>query len=103
MSHLSLRKRIPIVRRELGLETLQHNTLRSYYLKYGVKSIKPDYSYYKSMAEQRSLQEKQMEFAGQLGTIIMQNAYDEIIYIDETTFHLWQKKTRCWLKPGMKL
>ena len=64
MSHLSLRKRIPIVRRELGLETLQHNTLRSYYLKYGVKSIKPDYSYYKSMAEQRSLQEKQMEFAG---------------------------------------
>ena len=44
-----------------------------------------------------------MEFAGELGSLIITKAYGEIIYIDETTFHLWQKKSRCWLKPGMKL
>ena len=27
----------------------------------------------------------------------------EIIYIDETSFHLWQTPSRMWLKPGMKI
>jgi len=103
MSHLSLRKRIPIVREKLGLPNLQHSTLRTYYNRYGIKSMRPDYSYYKTMAEQRSLQHEQLEFASDLGTLIMKNAYDEIIYIDETSFHLWQKMGRCWVRPGMKL
>ena len=30
-------------------------------------------------------------------------AYDEIVYVDETTFHLWQKTSKCWLRPGMRL
>ena len=38
-----------------------------------------------------------------LGSYIKQRAYDEIIYIDETTFNLWQKTSKCWLVPGMKL
>jgi len=29
--------------------------------------------------------------------------YDDIIYVDETTFNLWQKASRCWLRPGMRL
>lgn len=39
----------------------------------------------------------------QLGTLIHDKAYDEILYIDETTFHLWQKLSRCWVTAGMKL
>jgi hypothetical protein len=35
--------------------------------------------------------------------MILEKRYEEIVYIDETTFHLWQKVPKCWLKPGMKL
>ena len=27
----------------------------------------------------------------------------EIIYIDETTFHLWMQPARVWIKKGMKV
>ena len=39
----------------------------------------------------------------QLGSVIHDRAYDEIIYIDETTFNLWQKLSWCWVTTGMKL
>ena len=35
--------------------------------------------------------------------MIMNKSYDEIDYVDETTFHLWMKLSKCWLSPGMKL
>ena len=38
-----------------------------------------------------------------LGTIIHDKAYDEVIYLDETTVHLQMKLAKCWLTPGMKL
>ena len=44
-----------------------------------------------------------MEFVQKLGTIIVDEAYDEIIYLDETTVHLQMKLPKCWLTPGMKL
>jgi len=31
----------------------------------------------------------------QLGIIVHGEYYDEILYIDETTFNLWQKLSRC--------
>jgi hypothetical protein len=27
----------------------------------------------------------------------------EVIYIDETTFHLWMQAARVWTKKGMKV
>ena len=39
----------------------------------------------------------------QLGSVIHDRAYDEILYIDETTFNLWQKLSRCWVTAGIKL
>ena len=78
-----------MVRHKLGLETLNFNTLRRYYKLYGVAYKRLSYSYWKSMAEKDGLKQKQLEFAEELGTIIMTNAYDETIYVDETTFHLW--------------
>ena len=44
-----------------------------------------------------------MEFVQKLGTLIKEESYDEVVYLDETTFHLWQKVPNCWLRPGMKL
>lgn len=79
------------------------STLRHYYVRYGVKFKRPDYRYWKSQAENRELQSQQLEFVQKLGTMIKEDAYTEIVYIDETTFHLWQKVPKCWLRPGMKL
>ena len=39
----------------------------------------------------------------QLGTIIKECAYDEIVYIDETTVNVQMKASKCWLAPNMKL
>ena len=39
----------------------------------------------------------------QLGIIIREHSYNEILYIDKTTFHLWQKLSRCLVTKGMKL
>ena len=63
-------------------------TLRRYYIKFKVKYIRPNYTYWKSFAEKNSLKEKQLAFVQQLGTVIHDWAYDEIVFIDETTFHL---------------
>lgn len=97
MTHLSLRKRAQLVKERFELTKFTHETLRHYYHKYGVKFKRPDYKYWKSIAENNELQKKQMGFAQELGSIILNRAYDEIIYIDETTFHLWHKLKRCWI------
>ena len=78
-------------------------TLRRYYIKFKVKYIRSNYTYWKSFAEKNSLKEKQLEFVQQIGDAIHGSYYDEIVYIDETTFHLWQKLSKCWVTSGMKL
>ena len=91
MVHLSLKKRAMIVRDKFQLETFDAMTLRRYYIKFKVKFIRLNYTYWKSFAEKNSLKEKK------LGASIREKYYDEIIYIDETTFNLWQKLSRCWV------
>jgi hypothetical protein len=103
MVHLSLKKRAMIVRDRYQMKTFDAMTLRRYYLKYKVKYIRPNYTYWKSFAEKNSLKEKQLEFVQQIGDAIYSSYYEEIVYIDETTFHLWQKMSKCWVTSGMKL
>ena len=102
MVHLSLMKRAMIVRDMNNLQTFVAMTLRRYYIKWKVKYIRPNYTYWKSFAEKNSLKEKQLAFVQQLGTVIHDRAYEKIVYIDENTFHLWQKLSRCWVTAGMK-
>ena len=45
-------------------------TLRRYYIKFKVKYIRPNYTYWKSFAEKNSLKEKQLEFVQQIGDAI---------------------------------
>jgi transposase len=58
MSHLSLRRRAELVRQHLGLKTFSHVTLSKYYRKYNVTFKRPDYKYYKSIAQKENLKEK---------------------------------------------
>jgi hypothetical protein len=54
-----------------------------------VKFKRPDYKFWKSTAENMDLKAQQLEFVQTLGTYIQKASYDEIIYVDETTFNLW--------------
>ena len=54
-----------------------------------MKFKRPDFKYWKSLTEKNKLQKDQLEFVQELGTMIVQQAYDEILYLDETTFNLW--------------
>ena len=74
MVHLSLKKRAMIVRDRFELKTFDPMTLRRYYIKWKVKYIRPNYTYWKSFAEKTSLKEKQLAFVQQLGTFIHDNA-----------------------------
>jgi transposase len=103
MNHLSLRKRALLVRAKLNLEKFNCETLRKYYIRYGVKFKRPDYKYYKSLAENQELQEKQNVFVHHLASAMQSRSYDEILYMDETSVHVWQKLSWSWIRPGMKL
>lgn len=103
MSHMSLRKRAEIVKAKFGLPKFCYETLRSYYQRYQVKFKRPDYMYYRTIAENEELKEKQMVFVKHLATAMIEKAYDEILYMDETSVHVWHRATRCWVRPGMKM
>ena len=103
MNNLSLKRRAMIIRDQYRLKTFDQETLRKYYMRHGVTFKRPDYTYWKSLAENEELKKKQFAFVNELGTMICNRSYDEIIYLDETTFHLWQKMSKCWIRKGMKL
>jgi hypothetical protein len=92
-----------VIRDHLKLERFDRESLRRIYLKHGVKYKRPDYHFWNSMAENQHLRGKQVEFVQQLGTLLVERPYDEILYIDETTFNVQMKVAKCWLSAGMKL
>ena len=78
-----------MIRERFNIPKLSGSSLRIYYHKAGIKYTRPNYRIYKSNAEMNDLRGKQQEFVMTLGTIMRDEAYDEIIYVDETTFNLW--------------
>jgi len=103
MSHLSLRKRALLIRDKFQLQSFSHVTLWSYYQKYGIKFKRPSYRYWKNHDENQELKWKQYNYVREMVDLMQRRTYEEIIYIDETTFNLWQRVSKCWLQPGMKL
>lgn len=51
MSHLTLKQRASAIKHQFGLPSFGHETLRQLYLRHGVAFKKPDYTYWKSLAE----------------------------------------------------
>ena len=70
MTNLSLIKRCEIIKEKFNLKTFCPFTLRSYYLRFGVNFKRPDYTYWKTQAENLDLKEKQMEFVKKLTMMI---------------------------------
>ena len=67
MVHLSLKKRAMIVRDKFQLQTFDAMTLRRYYIKFKVKFIRPNYTYWKSFAEKNSLKREAAGVRGAAG------------------------------------
>jgi hypothetical protein len=49
------------------------------------------------------LKHQQKEFSQQITKELMQKPENDIVYIDETSFHLWMYPGRLWIKQGMKM
>ena len=103
MSHLSLRQRAQVVQERFQLPKFHATTVQDYYRRNNIKHKNPDYKFWKSSADIDDLHGRQLLFVQELGELLVSKAYDEILYLDETTCNLWQKVSKCWLKPGMKL
>ena len=48
MAHMSLQRRALIIKEKLGMPTLSPNTVRRWYMKYGVNYQRPKYTFWKS-------------------------------------------------------
>lgn len=63
--------------------------LANYYHRMGVSYRQPTFRYFSKGSRAPEIRENQMRFARDLVRAMMERD-TEIIYIDETTFHLWQ-------------
>ena len=58
-------------------------------MKFGVKYKRPDYKFWQTRAEINALRLKRIDFVENLANKMIAEEFEEIIYIDETTFNLW--------------
>jgi transposase len=101
--HLSLAQRAEVLRRDMKLPNLSAMTVWRVYQELGAKFIKPKIVYRSKNERQKELCEKQQQFSSELIKTMIDFPKVEIVYVDETTFNLWQAPSRIWLKPGMRV
>ena len=89
---MTLRERTGEIEREFGVRICPRQ-LGRWYKGVGVHYLKPKYTY----KSQKTLKEKhgeQLEFTCELLHRMMKK--QNVIYLDETSFHLWMKRARIW-------
>ena len=101
-SHLSLEERAVRMREKFDLPRLSANTLRDYYHRSKVQYRKPQFIYAQKARTLRKISDDQQAFCKTLSRLLMADR-EEVIYIDETTFHLWMHSSRCWVTRDMTL
>ena len=103
MSHLSLRERAVIIKERFELDTFDWSTLRAYYLRNRISFRKPNYKYIQRYQKEVEIKQQQLAFVEELSAVIKDEQHKEIVYLDETTFNMWQRSTKCWAHRGMVL
>ena len=73
------------------------------YREFGAKYIKPKIVYRSKNDRKVEIMEKQQQCSLAILRTIMHCPEVEIVYIDETTFNIWQAPSRVWLKEGMRI
>jgi hypothetical protein len=100
---MSLEQRAEYWREKLQLPKLSPWLIRQIYIEHGATYRKPQIVYRSKAEREGELLHQQQEFSSRITSIIMNEPYTDIIYIDETTFHLWMQPARVWIKRGMKV
>lgn len=101
-SHLSLEERAQLIRERFDLPSLCGQTLANYYHKLGVSYRKPTFHYFAKKDKEEELRQQQLAISIRLVKTMLRLDC-ELVYIDETTFHLWQTASRFWLGKDMRL
>ena len=83
-----MRERAALVREKFNLPSFGYTTLRDYYLREKVRYRKPHFSYAEKDRNLRVISDQQQLFSKALSRILIDDK-EEVIYIDETSFHLW--------------
>ena len=73
------------------------------YKEFGAKYIKLKVVYRSKNERQQELCGLQQRFSQEVLRLIMHEPDVEIVYIDETSFNIWQSPSRVWLKQGMRV
>ena len=68
-----------------------------------MKYVKPQLNYDAKQLRQDELRVQQLDFCKFLTLQLMIEKDLEFIYVDETTFNLWQTPSRVWIKDGMHI
>ena len=89
MRHLGLHQRAALLREHFELPSFSHQTLFNYYRRLGVAFTKPQLVYHNKKKRAREISDQQQEFSRSLTLRMMHDPDLEVIYLDETTFHLW--------------
>ena len=101
--HLSLQERAAFWRDKLQVPKLSAYLIRTIYLEHGATYRKPQIIYCSKAAREMELKHSQKEFSQHITKVLMQQPENDIVYIDETSFHLWMSPGRLWIKQGMKV
>ena len=101
--HLNLTQRAQVIKEKLQLPKLSASTIWRVYGEFGTKYIKPKIVYRSKNERSKELCAQQQQFSQEILRLIMHCPDVEIVYIDETTFNLWQAPGRVWLKEGMRV
>lgn len=95
-------QRAALIREKFHLDHFTYGGLAEYYRRLGVTYRKPQIIYRYKERNQATIVSKQKEFATRLA-LALKDGLAEVLYIDETTFNLWQSPGRCWVTPGLTL
>jgi len=101
--HMSLEARAEYWRERLNLPKLSSFLIRTIYLEHGASYRKPQCTYVAKAEKEFTLRRQQKEFSGHLTRVLMKEPETDIVYLDETSFHLWMQPGRLWIKTGMKV
>jgi hypothetical protein len=86
---LSLEARTEYWQEKLSLEKFSPWLIRQIYLEHGPTFRKPQCTYIAKQEHEAIILQQQKEFSKQMTGVLMKQGDTIILYIDETTFHLW--------------
>jgi len=94
-AHLSLAQRSMKLEQMFGVKVCGE-LLAHYYKRNGINYIKPQYAYLRKQAQREELTKHQQEVSLELAQHISQG--QQIVYVDESSFHQWLVPSRAWVR-----